>query len=131
MCAVVLRDEGFAGVCGINRFDDVEGRLEFEIGLSHGEAPLEQGHHDGGGRGRARPRLRRARPPNVSSRWSIRATFPSVRVAEKVGMASRQAGAIPRHGPALLLHQPRRLGQRPRGRVAAHQRLWLTGIDPC
>ena len=86
MCAVVLRDEGFAGVCGINRFDDVEGRLEFEIGFRTAKRHWNKGitteaasavrDHGFGELGMERL-VSLVDPRNI----------PSVRVAEKVGMA--------------------------------------------
>ena len=86
MCAVVLRDEGFAGVCGINRFDDVEGRLEFEIGFRTAKRHWNRGitteaaaavrDHGFGDLDLGRL-ISLVDPRNI----------PSVRVAEKVGMA--------------------------------------------
>ena len=86
MYAVALRDEGFAGVCGINRFDDVEGRLEFEIGFRTAKRHWNRGvtteaasavrNHGFGDLGLERL-VSLVDPLNV----------PSVRVAEKVGMA--------------------------------------------
>ncbi len=85
MYAVVLRDEGFAGVCGINRFDDVEGRLELEIGFRTAKRHWNRGitteaasavrDHGFGELGLGRL-VSLVNPLNV----------PSVRVAEKVGM---------------------------------------------
>ena len=86
MYAVVLRDGGFAGVCGINRFDDVEGRLEFEIGFRMAKRHWNRGitteaaaavrDHGFGELGLQRL-VSLVDPRNI----------PSVRVAEKVGMA--------------------------------------------
>lgn len=86
MYVVVLMDEGFAGVCGINRFDDVEGRLEFEIGFRIAKRHWNRGvtteaasavrDHGFGELGLERL-VSLVNPLNV----------PSVRVAEKVGMA--------------------------------------------
>ena len=86
MYAVVLKDEGFAGVCGLNRFDDVEGRLEFEIGFRIAKRHWNRGvtteaasavrDHGFGELGLERL-VSLVNPLNV----------PSVRVAEKVGMA--------------------------------------------
>ena len=85
MYAVVLRDEGFAGACGINRFDDVEGRLEYEIGFRTAKRHWNRGVtteaasavRDHGFRELGIERLvSLVNPGNV----------PSVRVAEKVGM---------------------------------------------
>ena len=86
MYAVVLRDEGFAGVCGINRFDDVEGRLEFEIGFRMAKRHWNKGitteaaaavRDHGFGELDLQRLVSLVDPRNI----------PSVRVAEKVGMA--------------------------------------------
>ena len=86
MCAVMLREEGFAGVCGLNRFDDVDGQLEFEIGFRLAKRHWNRGitteaatavrDHGFGELGMTRL-VSIVDPRNV----------PSVRVAEKVGMA--------------------------------------------
>ena len=85
MYAVVLKDEGFAGVCGINRYY-VEGRLEREIGFRTAKRHWNKGvtteaaaavrDHGFGDLGLERL-VSLVDPANV----------PSVRVAEKVGMA--------------------------------------------
>ena len=86
MYAVVLQDEGFAGVCGINRFDDVEGRLEFEIGFRTAKRHWNKGitteaaaavRDHGLGELDLQRLVSLVDPRNI----------PSVRVAEKVGMA--------------------------------------------
>lgn len=86
MYVVVLKDDGFAGVCGINRFDDVEGELEFEIGFRTAKRHWNRGitteaasavrDHGFGDLGLERL-VSLVNPRNV----------PSVRVAEKVGMS--------------------------------------------
>ena len=98
--------------------------------LSHGEAPLEQGHHDGGGRGRARPRLRRA--GHGASRVAGRPAQHPVRARGREGRHGvRQAGALPRHGPALLRHQPRRLGTRGTPARTCSGRIDVSGLAGC
>ena len=86
MYAVVLHDEGFAGVCGINRFDDVGGRLEFEIGFRTAKRHWNKGitteaasavRDHGFGDLDLQRLVSLVDPRNI----------PSVRVAEKVGTA--------------------------------------------
>ena len=106
MYAVVLRDDGFAGVCGINRFDDVEGRLEYEIGFRTAKRRWDRGVTTEAASACARPRLPRAR--HRTSRVAGQPRQRPIRPRRREGRHDvRQAGALPRHGPALLRHQPR------------------------
>ena len=86
MYAVVLKDEGFAGVCGINRFDDVEGRLEFEIGFRIAKRHWNRGittEAASAVRDHGFAELGLERLVSLVNPLNV----PSVRVAEKVGMA--------------------------------------------
>ena len=85
MYAVILKEYGFVGICGLNRFDDVEGQLEHEIGFR-----IHRRHWNQGITTEAASAVRDYGFSDVGFTRLVSIVapdnVPSVRVAEKVGM---------------------------------------------